>query len=132
EGGRVVAVEREGELLVVDGDVLAEEVLAVTLRRADGVERDGVAGVDAVGAGEVVRPGVGPRPVHDAVAHLADAEGGEGEAVVHEPRRGARGRLEEAAGAEDRKSTRLNSSHVKISYAVFCLKKKKKYQKTHI
>src|SRR5690606_41937630 len=28
---------------------------------------------------------------------------------------------------EDRKSTRLNSSHVKISYAVFCLKKKKNY-----
>src|SRR5690606_40894940 len=28
-------------------------------------------------------------------------------------------------GFEDRKSTRLNSSHVKISYAVFCLKKKK-------
>src|SRR5690554_7505966 len=30
------------------------------------------------------------------------------------------------AVAEDRKSTRLNSSHVRISYAVFCLKKKKK------
>src|SRR5690554_7620371 len=29
---------------------------------------------------------------------------------------------------EDRKSTRLNSSHVRISYAVFCLKKKKKRQ----
>src|SRR5439155_2129001 len=29
-------------------------------------------------------------------------------------------------GKEDRKSTRLNSSHVAISYAVFCLKKKKK------
>src|SRR5690606_41958762 len=28
--------------------------------------------------------------------------------------------------ARDRKSTRLNSSHVKISYAVFCLKKKSK------
>src|SRR5690606_41723233 len=28
----------------------------------------------------------------------------------------------------DRKSTRLNSSHVKISYAVFCLKKKKKHK----
>src|SRR5690606_40265337 len=28
-------------------------------------------------------------------------------------------------GRRDRKSTRLNSSHVKISYAVFCLKKKK-------
>src|SRR5690625_6409213 len=30
----------------------------------------------------------------------------------------------------DRKSTRLNSSHVAISYAVFCLKKKKKKQHT--
>src|SRR6266700_6733069 len=30
------------------------------------------------------------------------------------------------AAVQDRKSTRLNSSHVKISYAVFCLKKKKK------
>src|SRR6266699_6168811 len=29
--------------------------------------------------------------------------------------------------AADRKSTRLNSSHVRISYAVFCLKKKKHY-----
>src|SRR3712207_7967275 len=29
-------------------------------------------------------------------------------------------------GARDRKSTRLNSSHANISYAVFCLKKKKK------
>src|SRR5690349_23265619 len=29
-------------------------------------------------------------------------------------------------GLVDRKSTRLNSSHVEISYAVFCLKKKKK------
>src|SRR5690625_6473103 len=29
---------------------------------------------------------------------------------------------------EDRKSTRLNSSHVAISYAVFCLKKKKRLQ----
>src|SRR5690349_23415829 len=31
-----------------------------------------------------------------------------------------------AAEGTDRKSTRLNSSHVEISYAVFCLKKKKK------
>src|SRR5581483_12241424 len=35
--------------------------------------------------------------------------------------RGLRGR-----SARDRKSTRLNSSHANISYAVFCLKKKKK------
>src|SRR3712207_8773196 len=32
--------------------------------------------------------------------------------------------LEEIAMYEDRKSTRLNSSHANISYAVFCLKKK--------
>src|SRR5437667_3119023 len=31
----------------------------------------------------------------------------------------------------DRKSTRLNSSHITISYAVFCLKKKNKQQKEH-
>src|SRR2546430_5941354 len=33
--------------------------------------------------------------------------------------------LKVAAESEDRKSTRLNSSHSQISYAVFCLKKKK-------
>src|SRR5207253_10347245 len=33
-----------------------------------------------------------------------------------------------AAEVQDRKSTRLNSSHVAISYAVFCLKKKKHYK----
>src|SRR6266496_6271697 len=32
----------------------------------------------------------------------------------------------------DRKSTRLNSSHVEISYAVFCLKKKKKKNKNYL
>src|SRR5690606_40359014 len=34
-------------------------------------------------------------------------------------------KLKQSLEAGDRKSTRLNSSHVKISYAVFCLKKKK-------
>src|SRR2546422_6629971 len=38
----------------------------------------------------------------------------------------AGGVLEERHGSLDRKSTRLNSSHGYISYAVFCLKKKKK------
>src|SRR5437868_11741662 len=33
---------------------------------------------------------------------------------------------------QDRKSTRLNSSHVSISYAVFCLKKKKNKKKKNI
>src|SRR5690606_39814770 len=43
-------------------------------------------------------------------------------------RRGNSGRAQYGGGTgtarQDRKSTRLNSSHVKISYAVFCLKKK--------
>src|SRR3712207_7063879 len=34
-------------------------------------------------------------------------------------------------GREDRKSTRLNSSHANISYAVFCLKKKKEKSAAH-
>src|SRR3712207_7455548 len=40
-----------------------------------------------------------------------------------DPREGARDVL---AAGQDRKSTRLNSSHANISYAVFCLKKKNK------
>src|SRR2546422_3118962 len=44
---------------------------------------------------------------------------------------GAVSRARPAAGKRiDRKSTRLNSSHGYISYAVFCLKKKKKVQST--
>src|SRR5436305_10024071 len=35
-------------------------------------------------------------------------------------------------GTGDRKSTRLNSSHVRISYAVFCLKKKKKAERLDV
>src|SRR5438477_8585497 len=38
-------------------------------------------------------------------------------------------RQEQQWQQRDRKSTRLNSSHMSISYAVFCLKKKKKNQK---
>src|SRR3712207_7615630 len=37
---------------------------------------------------------------------------------------------DERPGRQDRKSTRLNSSHANISYAVFCLKKKKTNEKS--
>src|SRR3712207_7065715 len=47
------------------------------------------------------------------------------EPQLHDPRLHLRGFV---ARARDRKSTRLNSSHANISYAVFCLKKKKKIQ----
>src|SRR2546430_9996188 len=48
--------------------------------------------------------------------------------AAHRPR--ARSRTEDLrrTRARDRKSTRLNSSHSQISYAVFCLKKKKKIE----
>src|SRR5437660_3569986 len=42
------------------------------------------------------------------------------------PSRGRQRASGDVEKARDRKSTRLNSSHVAISYAVFCLKKKKK------
>src|SRR5437588_8669820 len=45
------------------------------------------------------------------------------------PRRTGGKRIEGDEWALDRKSTRLNSSHTVISYAVFCLKKKKKQKK---
>src|SRR5690606_41580212 len=82
--------------------------------------------------------------LHDALpisvggrASRADAAAAAGDAALrHDDSRGQerlrphdRGRAEDAPRDPspergDRKSTRLNSSHVKISYAVFCLKKK--------
>src|SRR5690349_24177054 len=59
------------------------------------------------------------RPLLQPVWHgVQRAPGGRG-AAVHQRRRAG------GARPRDRKSTRLNSSHVEISYAVFCLKKKK-------
>src|SRR5690606_42112843 len=58
--------------------------------------------------------GAGDRRVVDG---LQEFGGGAGAAQQGEVARGRR-------RGQDRKSTRLNSSHVKISYAVFCLKKK--------
>src|SRR5437588_6893199 len=45
--------------------------------------------------------------------------------------RNLRGSRREVVHDQDRKSTRLNSSHTVISYAVFCLKKKTKKNKQH-
>src|SRR5207248_10930313 len=59
----------------------------------------------------------GHHPAVDAIAALGHALGN--------IRRLQRMRLLRRAEARDRKSTRLNSSHRTISYAVFCLKKKK-------
>src|SRR5438876_5632432 len=63
---------------------------------------------------------------------LARVPAGERERERHEQdRRDAELRdHEHGEDGRDRKSTRLNSSHPSISYAVFCLKKKKKNNKT--
>src|SRR3989442_11006780 len=59
--------------------------------------------------------------------HLRRVEREPVEDTAQHPVRGpARLRQAEPVKPLDRKSTRLNSSHVRISYAVFCLKKKKK------
>src|SRR5207302_9436476 len=79
-----------------------------------------------------VRPG---RPAEDPAAH-ARALPRRVDAHALRDRRGddrrRASRRPAANPAQDRKSTRLNSSHVKISYAVFCLKKKKNYVKLAI
>src|SRR3989442_11952967 len=58
--------------------------------------------------------------LHDALP-ICRGDQAEEQDVVHAEGRGA-----VVLHQQDRKSTRLNSSHVRISYAVFCLKKKKK------
>src|SRR3989454_10447933 len=58
---------------------------------------------------------------------LGARAGAHGASRCHRARRGARGRAGPRSEPQDRKSTRLNSSHLVISYAVFCLKKKKNH-----
>src|SRR3712207_6960496 len=69
------------------------------------------------------------RPAHHRAAvvdRAADHPVLVGEGVAEQPVRGVGGRTGDDDPHGDRKSTRLNSSHANISYAVFCLKKKKK------
>src|SRR5690606_28427577 len=60
-------------------------------------------------------------------AELAPESEGQASLILSQITNVAAGKLDpQFVPVEDRKSTRLNSSHVKISYAVFCLKKKKR------
>src|SRR5690554_7790620 len=71
-----------------------------------------------------------PHPEH---LHRAARGGREDDGVVRQVRAGLLvpdvGLKRVGHPLQDRKSTRLNSSHVRISYAVFCLKKKKAYRR---
>src|SRR5690349_22535831 len=72
----------------------------------------------------------GHRAARRSLRQGQEAEGG---GDLRHADRGAVGQPDPCRAAEgDRKSTRLNSSHVEISYAVFCLKKKTKHMKMPI
>src|SRR2546427_6405078 len=76
----------------------------------------------------------GDVPIYDAEVRLAFfkevGQQADFQAVLEHDLIGANARARRID--EDRKSTRLNSSHSQISYAVFCLKKKKKTIKVYV
>src|SRR2546430_9167659 len=69
--------------------------------------------------------------LHDALPISHGAHGGGAAALRPGGRGRPRHRADEGCEVQDRKSTRLNSSHSQISYAVFCLKKKKNNRQEH-
>src|SRR3712207_6852669 len=75
--------------------------------------------------------GPGPHQIPDAGAHGAELPWGlrtvDGTCNNLVPGQAHFGAADAVFPRRDRKSTRLNSSHANISYAVFCLKKKKKH-----
>src|SRR6267142_5158228 len=106
------------------GERLDDRQRALTLRQLgqdDALQRLLVLGHDEV-AHALAHLGLDRRQLAADVVHVLAADGQLGlELRVV----GAEAELD-AAVRRDRKSTRLNSSHMSISYAVFCLKKKKK------
>src|SRR5438067_6100839 len=84
-----------------NSSVCHRDLLSFPTRRSS----DLVAGFEILALARDDDEAVGPAESGDGAGVFAHGVGGE-------------------VGGEDRKSTRLNSSHVSISYAVFCLKKK--------
>src|SRR3712207_8380685 len=77
---------------------------------------------DQRNAQELQRP---PWPHVEQVGHVRAADQKKSSDKRPPPHAEVENTEKEPPAAEDRKSTRLNSSHANISYAVFCLKKKK-------
>src|SRR5690606_41793394 len=100
-------VHRPGDLGGIHGEHLLEPGGGGTV---------GVVVVEVVG---IVGRDLGAPAIVDVLLDLLPVHRGDEVLVVL-----GGGHLQEGVGL-DRKSTRLNSSHVKISYAVFCLKKKR-------
>src|SRR5205807_10666660 len=69
------------------------------------------------------------QPGRQQYCRVEDRPANRGTVADRRPGRRRRAGVHEVSAGTDRKSTRLNSSHLVISYAVFCLKKKKKKKK---
>src|SRR3712207_7192550 len=106
---------REGQALGVQPEAPARDSLPV-----ERVGVDGVSDGREVDPDLVCPPRLEPHPEHRMSRrlpqHLEVRDGGPADPRCH----------------QDRKSTRLNSSHANISYAVFCLKKKKAIHLTRL
>src|SRR5436189_6419486 len=101
------------------------QVRAVAMSSTDGVVR----GMAAVDAGQPITVPVGEASLGRILNVLGEPVD-EGDPIAADAERWPIHR-ETPKFVEDRKSTRLNSSHRCISYAVFCLKKKKKKENNH-
>src|SRR5205807_8387311 len=139
-GGVLDQVTREVEIEVLPEHIPDRVELDVTaLKIGDSLHTRDLVIANAViltGADLTIATVVPPRaeevaaPTPEAATEVAEPE------LIRKVREGEEGEEGEAAAApaaeekekksQDRKSTRLNSSHLVISYAVFCLKKKKK------
>ena len=99
QSGGIVVVQAGGEIPAQRGQVEPVPVLAVALGCAYRVQLQPVVVADPILGGHVVRPGVGPRPVDQAVPGLPHARGGQRELADGAGGRGHR-RLQEVPAAE--------------------------------
>src|SRR5690625_467341 len=121
-GLRVIEAVADHELI---GDVEADVLHVDVHPRGVGLAQQG-GDLDALGSAraQIRQQPLQSQPgVDDVLDDQHVAAGDVGAEVLEDPHH-AGGLGARAVGGEDRKSTRLNSSHVAISYAVFCLKKK--------
>src|SRR3712207_8245190 len=109
-----------------DGPAAAQHVEQVLLDARADLVRDGlhqalVVPRPVAGEAEIV----GAHRVEEADGELGGEVAGHAEQTAVGERRRQRDVQKAGEALQDRKSTRLNSSHANISYAAFCLKKKK-------
>src|SRR5438128_7047778 len=107
--------------MVCSADPCSPATSTLSLHDALPIFDDVDCGIGPVGQVVELRVRVHPADVEGLHLHAGNRNGGE---KLHRPR-GPLVIVREREDDQDRKSTRLNSSHGSISYAVFCLKKKK-------